>query len=314
MLVARIIPEECRHVCRCRLYSSAGDPAPVKSIMFFLKKKLFMRCSEVFLFLVVIACIFLAGCTQSSGTLPVATDVPVISPALTEPATPPTTAVETAVPTAAATGVPRQVVTIIHCISSVKDVKDSELMFALQIPEEWNISTRRLNNPENFVGFLYQTDLVGNNTFYIHTFTDYREREQNYRDQFREWSPAPNMTTVTINGIVFDRFESTADGKTRVGYVTRKGMTNEQGYLSAIYFSANTSIRFEKEDYDKVVSSFRYFTRELATTVPGEEIYKIPPPKDESGGRKSAVGSGSSGSSSPGGSSSGGSSSGGCRG
>lgn len=207
---------------------------------------------------------------------------------------------------AAATSAPPQIVTIVHQVSCIKDVRDSELMFALQIPEEWNISTRRLDNPENFVGFLYQTDLVGNNTFYIHTFTDYRERDQNYRDQFREWSPTPEMTTVTINGIIFDRFESTADGKTQVGYVARRAMTNEQGYLSALYFKADNSNRFEKEDFDKVVSSFRYFTRDSADTVPGEEIYKVPSLKEESGNMRSAVGGGSSGSS--GGSSSGGNS------
>lgn len=270
------------------------------------KKKLFMKCPGIFLFLVVIACIFLAGCTQSSGIAPVIT----VAPATTLPTPEPATPVPTVVVTEAETGAPRQVVTIVHMISSVKDVKDSELMFALQVPEEWNISTRRLKNPENFEGSMYQTDLVTNDTFYIHTFTDYRNREQNYRDQFREWSPVPDMSTVTINGITFDRFESTADGRTRVGYVARKGCTNEQGYLSVLCFAANTSNRFEKEDFEKVVSSFRYFTRELAGTVPGEEIYKVPPPKEESGGTKSAVGSGSSGSSSSGGGSSGG---GGCR-
>jgi uncharacterized membrane protein YgcG len=179
-------------------------------------------------------------------------------------------------------------------------------MFALQVPREWNISTHRLKNPENFEGFMYQTDLVGNDTFSIHSFTDYRSREQNYRDAFMEWSPAPERTVVTINGIGFDRFESTTDGITRVGYVARKGSTNEQGYLSVLYFSAKTCNPYEKEDFERVVSSFRYFTRETTSTVPGEEIFKIIPLPEESGGTKSAVGSGSSGSSSSGGGSSGG--------
>jgi uncharacterized membrane protein YgcG len=278
----------------------------------FPKKKLFMRCLGIILSLVVIACMFTAGCTQSSGTGPVTAVVPATSPPAAEPSTPAPQAVETAVPAAEETSTPQQVVTIVHLVSAVKNVKDSELLFALQVPEEWSLSTRRLNNPENFEGYMYQTDLVENNTFYIHTFTDYRNREQNYRDQFREWSPAPTMTTVTINSITFDRFESTADGKTRVGYVARKGCTNEQGYLSVLYFTANTSNRFEKEDFDKVVSSFRYFSRSSDVPVPGEEIEKIPPPEEESGGTKSAVGSGGSAS---GGSSSGGGSSGGggCR-
>ena len=267
-----------------------------------------MRCPGIFLFLLVIACIFIAGCTQSSGTAPVTTVVPATSPPPAEPVIP--------APTAVKTSTPEPVVTIVRQAPVLKDEKDSQLMFALQVPEDWNISTRRLNNPENFEGFMYQTDLVGNGTagnetFSITTFTDYRSREQNFRDAFLEWSPAPNRTIVTINGIGFDRFESTANGTTQVGYVARKGSTNEQGYLSVLYFSADTCNQYEKEDFEKVVSSFRYFTREDASTVPGEEIYKIIPPKGESGGTKSTVGSSSSGSSSSGGSPP---SSGGCHG
>jgi uncharacterized membrane protein YgcG len=273
------------------------------------KEKFCMRCLGILLFLVVIACIFLAGCTQSSGTGPVATVVPVTTPPSTEPATLSRTAVETAVPTAAVTSAPQQVVTIIHQIPLIKDVKDSELLFSLQVPVEWNLSTRRLNNPENFEGYMYQTDLVRNNTFYIHSFTNYRSRDQNYRDECRRWSPAPNETTVTINGITFDRFESTANGTTNVTYVARQVCMNEYGYVSVLAFSANTSNRFEEEDYDRIVASFRYYGREFVSTMPGEEITKIAAPKGEAGNMRSASGSGSSGSS--GGSSTGGSSSGG---
>ena len=280
-----------------------GDPAAGKSLMSSAEKKLFMRCPWIFLFLLVIVCIFIAGCTQSPGPAPVTTVVPVTSPPPVLPATTP--------PTAVPPSTPQPVVTIVRQAPLFKNVKDSQLMFALQVPEEWNISTRRLNNPENFEGFMYQTDLVGNNTFYITTFTDYRSREQNFRDAFLEWSPAPNRTIVTINGIGFDRFESTANGTTQVGYVARKGSTNEQGYLSVLYFSADTCNQYQKEDFEKVVSSFRYFTSEDASTVPGEEIYKIIPPKGESGGTKSTVGGSSSGSSSSGGSPP---SSGGCHG
>ena len=278
----------------------------------FPNKKLYMRCPGIFLFLVVIACIFMAGCTQSSGTGPVTTAVPVTSPPSAESATTAPQAVETAVPTAAATVAPQQVVTIIHQVSQVKDMKDSELLFSLQVPVEWNISTYRLANPENFVGFMYQTDLVRNNTFYIQTFINYEDRDQNYRDECRQWSPATNETTVTINGIIFDRFESTANGLTNVTYIARKTSTNERGYLSVLAFSANTSNRFEKEDYDKVVASFRYYGRDDVSTMPGEEIPRIAPPEEEGGSAHSLMGGSSSGSS--GGSSSGGSSSGSCHG
>jgi hypothetical protein len=230
--------------------------------------------------------LFFAGCTQSSGIGPVTpsaavTTLPPAGPALAVPAT--------TIPQ------PPQVVTIVHQVSRVRDVKDSELLFSLQVPVEWNLSTYRLENPENFEGSLYQTDLLGNNTFYIQTFTNYRSREQNYRDEYRRWVPAPEETVVTINGITFDRFESTADGRTNVSYVARKTSMNEHGYLSVLAFTADTTNRFEKEDYEKVVSSFRYFSVIDTNTTPGEEIMKIPA-EPSSGNARSRSGSGSSGS------------------
>jgi hypothetical protein len=252
----------------------------------------------------------MAGCTQSSEIGSVTPTVPLASPLPVGPATPAPAAVETAVPTTAATVTPQQVVTIIHQVSLIKDVKDSELLFSLQVPVEWNVSTFRLENPENFVGFMYQTDLVGDDKFYIHTYINYEDRDQNYRDDCRRWSPAPVVTNVTINGIIFDRFESTANSTTNVTYVARKTSTNERGFISVLAFSANTSSRFEKEDYDKVVSSFRYYAKEDISTMPGEEIPRISLYDREGGNAHSVVGGSSSGSSGSG--SSGGSSSSAC--
>lgn len=267
-----------------------------------------MRYREYFVLFVVIAFLLIAGCTRTSENLPVPTAAPVTTQ-LPEPATPVPT-VETVVPTAAATSIPQEIVTIIHTISPVKDVKDSQLLFSLQVPVEWNLSTYRLENPENFIGYLYQTDLVGNNTFYIHTFTDYHMRDQNYRDDCRRWIPAPVETVVVINGITFNRFESTANGTTRVTYVAQKNSVNEFGYLTVLAFSANASNPFEKEDYDKVVASFRYYGRDFISTMPGEEIPRILADQGEAGNMKSTVRSGSSGGSSSASSSSGSSSSG----
>jgi hypothetical protein len=251
------------------------------------KKKMYMRCPGIFLFLALIACIFIAGCTQVSGT----------SPVPPQPTTAPVTPVPaevTAVPTAAVTVTPETVVTIVHYIPLVKDVKDSKLLFLLQVPVEWTPSTYRLENPENYEGFMYQTDLVKNNSFYIHTYENYRNRDQNYRDEARGWVPAPNMSVVTINGITFDRFESTANGTTRVTYVSRQTCMNDYGYLSVLAFSADTSNRFAVEDYERVVASFRYYSSEKVSTMPGEEIPRILPDEGDGGSVKSAFRSGSS--------------------
>lgn len=255
--------------------------------------------------IIVLLCVFagivISGCTQSLGTNPVSA-ASVTNPEQANPVPLPT---ETAAPAAAGvTATPQPVVTVIHQVSLVRDVKDSELLFTLQVPVEWSLSTTRLENPENFLGFMYQTDLIRNNTFYIHTFTNYRSRDQNYRDDCRRWSPAPNMTTEVINGITFDRFESSANGKTNVTYVARSSCMNEAGYVSVLAYSADNSNRFEKEDFEKVVHSFRYFLKEDAPTVSGEEIYRVPPEEQEAGNMRSA--SGSTASSSSSGSSSGG--------
>jgi hypothetical protein len=265
-------------------------PAAGKSIIPFQKEKLSMKYPGFLPFLFVITWIFLSGCTQPSGTVPGTTDVLGPSQPLSGTAIPAPSAVEPAFPAAAAMSTPGQVATIIHQVSQVRDVKDSELLFSLQVPVEWSVSTIRLDNPENFVGFMYQTDLVSDNTFYIHTFTNYRWREQNYRDEYRRWIPAPDETVVTINGITFDRFESTANGSTRVAYVARQTSANEHGYLSVLAFTANTSNRFEKEDYDKVVASFRYHGSDCISTIPGEEIERIAPPEEEAGSMRSASG------------------------
>jgi hypothetical protein len=144
---------------------------------------------------------------------------------------------------------------------------------------------------------MYQTDLLTNNTFYIHTFTNYRSREQNYRDDAKRWVPAPNVTVVNINGITFDRFESTANGKTNVTYVMRQTGMNDLGYLSVLAFSADTGNRFAVEDYDKVVSSFRYYAKDKVGTMPGAEVKIILPEPGEGGNMRSAVSGGNSASS-----------------
>lgn len=242
---------------------------------------------------IVVVNILLAGCMQSPGTGPVIPAVPAtILPV--EAATP--------APIATATVTPQEVATIVHQVSQVRDIRDSELLFALQVPEEWNVTTYRISNSATSEGLMYQTDLVENNTFFINTYAITRGQDQAYRDECRMWSPAPVETTVTINGITYDRFESTSGEKTNVSYVVRKGSANERGYASVLFFTANTSNRFEKEDYEKVVSSFRYFSGENAGTIPGTEIARIAPPLNPSGGTLSAKGGSSdSGSGSSGG-------------
>jgi hypothetical protein len=221
-----------------------------------------MRGKKYPLFLagVMIFWILCAGCTQPSGTSTIipAAPVPSPSPVLVESSAVPVT--------------PEPVVTVIRYISQTRDIKDPELLFALQVPVEWDVTTRRLDDVSGSGGLVYQTDLVKDNVFFIRTWSISSSRDQTYRDEFRAWSPPPAETTVKINGITFDRFESVLGGIIRVGYVARKTSANERGYASVLFFSADTGNPFEKEDFEKVVSSFRYFSGSDAGTVSGEEI------------------------------------------
>ena len=215
----------------------------------------------IFLMLVVIACIFFAGCTQSSGNSPVTPAVPATGIPTPGPVMP--------VPTAAATIAPQEVVTILRYVSPQRDLRDSGLLFMLQVPAEWNVSTHRMTNSDTSD---YRTDLVADDVFSVYSYPSTRSREQEYRDRFRQWSPAPVETAVTINDIRYDRFESSADGNTTVAYLADTNSANERGYASVLVFTVRDSNRFEMEDFEKVVSSFRYFSRGSAATIPCEEI------------------------------------------
>jgi hypothetical protein len=87
--------------------------------------------------------------------------------------------------------------------------------------------------------------------------------------------PAPIQTTVTYNGITFDRFESVNDGKIHVGYVVQKSSANDIGFASVLVYTADASRPFDMEDFEKVVTSFRYFTSRNAESVTGEEIPRV---------------------------------------
>ncbi len=245
-----------------------------------------MRYAASLMTILVLGILF-TGCTQLSGTGPATTGVP--SPAI------PTLEPATTAPTAAETGTPRQVVTIVHQISQVRDVKDTELLFTLQVPVEWNVTTYRINNPDTYEGLSYQTDLQPGNVFYIQTYAISRNQDQAYRDQFRLWSPAPDETTVTINEITYDRFEGVSGNRTNVAYVARKSSANERGYASMLFYSADNRIRFEKEDFERVIASFQYFPGTFAGRMPGEEIPRVLPPMIASPGINSRSGSGDSG-------------------
>jgi hypothetical protein len=207
-----------------------------------------------------------AGCTQSSpAPLP---------PQVTTVATPAISAVETPV-AVVTTSVPQVTFTGIHYTVPVRAWKDTELHMAFKAPQDWNATTRLVDLPEGAQGLVYRTDLVSNDVFSIRSYPISLNEDQSFRDTFRAWIPAPVQTTVTYNGITYDRFESVNDGKTHVGYVVQKSSANDIGFASVLVYTADASRPFDKEDFEKVVASFRYFTSRNAESVTGEEIPRV---------------------------------------
>jgi hypothetical protein len=160
-------------------------------------------------------------------------------------------------------------------IYPTKAWKDSGLHIAFSAPQNWNVTTMPVRLPEGSQGLIYQTNLDPNRAFNLTTFPISLSDDQAYRDTFRTWDPAPNQTTVRINGIVFDRFESTQSGRSHIGYVAQKASANDIGFSSVLEFTTDSSRPFDREDFEKVVASFSYFTARNASSVPGEEIPRI---------------------------------------
>jgi uncharacterized membrane protein YgcG len=215
----------------------------------------------IFLFVVLAACLFSAGCVQSPGTGTATPAVQQENVSLKDPVT--------TVPATPATIAPYEVVTVIRYVSPPRAVKDSFLLFALDVPGEWNVSTTRMMRSDTSD---YRTELVAGDVFSIYSYPVTPSREQEFRDRFRQWVPAPAEKTVTINTIRYDRYESRAGGNTTVAYLARANSANEHGYGSVLVFTARDGNRFELEDFETVVSSFRYFSAKSAGTIPGNEI------------------------------------------
>jgi len=224
-----------------------------------------MKFSGILLLILIAALLLAAGCTQPSPA-------PAVVQPITPAATPSVTVAETTVPSVTASA-PQVTVTVIRYLVPTKAWKDSELHLAFEAPEGWNVTTREASLPDASQGHIYRTVLMPGGVFTLITYPVSQNQDQAYRNEFRGWTPAPVETTVTLNGIVYGRFESTANGQTRVGYVVQKASANDAGYASVfVYLTDNTARPYDKEDFEKLVSTFTYFTKDQAVNVTGEEI------------------------------------------
>jgi hypothetical protein len=222
------------------------------------------------IFIVFLGIILVAGCTQQTKT-------PQPVPSTRETTTAGTSVPVNAITSPASTRPP---------VSLDKTIKDSELDFALSVPSTWNGTTIRSINAEGFEGLGYLTNFSrdagkpvsdSSEEFTILTYAITRGQDQSFRTDLREnWIPQPAESTVTVNNIVFDRFETSSNGITAVAYVVRKASANEKGFASVIFFKVrDAGSTYSAETFDAVAQSFRYLTQKEVASLPGEEAAKV---------------------------------------
>ena len=235
-----------------------------------------MRCAFLVAFLMGIL-ILIAGCTSpqeiaaagpdnESGvhTIPAGTTVPTVSP--------PLSVITSSSPTATP-----QKVTVLS--GPLKTIKDPELWFTMQVPESWAVMTKQASNPQGYEGLVYVTYLHDDpirfnlHDFYITTYAISRDNDQALRTYFRKtWIPVPNESTVTIHGIIFDRFESGNNTHVKVVYVGRKSTANARGFANIIEYSIDSSSQYQQEDFEALILTFHYIAAEDIQDTAGEEI------------------------------------------
>jgi hypothetical protein len=232
-----------------------------------------MNFFTLFCVLLVVSAAGLSGCTGpvpakspensalSSGTP--TTAVPAFSPSITPSFTTATTQETVVNP------------------GPLKTIRDSDLLFTMQVPESWEVRTEKMPIPEGYSGIVYTTYLynyqgfVNTREFYIITYAISRDYDQALRTFYRtSWTPHPNESTVRINGITFDRFESKTKDTVNVGYVVRKSSANARGFASVIEYFVNSSSQYRQQDYESFISTFRYTGGNDMKSLVGEEIKK----------------------------------------
>ena len=137
------------------------------------------------------------------------------------------------------------------------------------------VTTEQLSIPEGYRGLGFETSLYGKE-FHIFTYGITRNQDQDFRNYYRRfWTPLPNETTVTMNGVSYDRFESKSGGNISVAYVVRKGSWNERGYASVIEYFIDSDSQYQQKDFESVISTFRYVTARDIGSATGEEIIRL---------------------------------------
>ena len=246
-------------------YQRLFETVKIRNIFIFRMKGECMK--YVLLIVLIVAVLITAGCISENKKTVVK---PVQTTALSAKTSP-----STVQPSLTADTRPEVVVNS----DPLKTIKDSELWFTMQVPETWKVTTERISNPEGYEGLVYVTYLYDNpllfntHVFYIITYAITRDIDQTVRNTYRDtWTPLPNESTVKINGITFDRFESRSTDNVKVAYVVRKSSANERGFASVIEYSLESSSQYQQKDFESFISTFQYKGAKEIKSATGEEI------------------------------------------
>jgi hypothetical protein len=246
-------------------------------------------CLLVFTALALIAFLFAGGCSQPAGQpAPVAT--PAQTPVMQEPTVPPVT-LTTAVPTVktpAATPV-------IPAVPLPITVKDTKLLFTIFAPDGYSGRTIRVTKSTGY-SIIYKTTIFNPSILRIDGIAndntgDYLQlddaltiffysaalnEDQNIKNLVRDKGVVFNETTVTYNGITYERFELESDpfsGKTgkTVIFVGSKGDANENGYIPEMIYSVTGASTLGQTTLENMVQSFRWYPSKRIDNAPGIE-------------------------------------------
>jgi hypothetical protein len=222
--------------------------------------------SEHLLIAFMVMALLAAGCTGTTNPVKI-TGTVVNSTAIPESVAPVAT-VNPALPVAAATEA------LQPAFAPLKTVKDSDMLFSMQIPEDWNATTANQGFGGDWEGDVNFISFLPDGSFQLVAYAHIASgQDQNIRNYYRaNMFGKPAETQVPLGGRTFDRLEVANDSSDYVIYVGGPGAENEKGYDYYFAYVLNRSTSGNHDEYEKIIRSFRILTVRTIGSTPGEEI------------------------------------------
>jgi uncharacterized membrane protein len=160
----------------------------------------------------------------------------------------------------------------------LKTVKDSSMLFTVQVPEDWNVTTIHATLGGNWGGDVNYINLLPDASFqitaYAYMITGMDQNLQNYYRQ--NMFGTPIESEAIIDGRSFDRFEVSNNTFDYVAYVGYVNAENEKGYDYSFAYILNQSTLGNRTEYEQIIHSFQILTNQNVGSTSGEEILNGP--------------------------------------